>query len=543
MKNVKFNFPNTENTEKNKMPIKKMDSFNSFIILKEVKSNQKLTSTNAISHFKRFSLFNNKNKGDFIGTRQKFIPKNIQQNEIIITKRKKIQPMKILEKYARYKFRKDYINPFIDRLIITNNNPYKTIKNEDKPTYYNLFKINDICNNKNSRLNLNFVENSIFLSEREYLIKSFNKDEYRIIMRYLLGYIFYNNEYSKSLDSKYNHRRKIVYNEFMNYINNNYTLIQQENKNNEQPAINQQELNFFLFNDNLIKLSQDAERDKRDFPLVKSSNYFLIKDMPNKMIPNAIPNYFFNGNIIHNLIKKYSFYKKFNIEIELIKNFNKNNIFKIEKNNNSYIAQNKEFNVGDNLSNNSNDKEENKLNKNLTKKEILGNEDINDENKRQNILSDIKKLLQNLKHKDEEKNERLKKRAKSNRPKKHITIKKKKIVKQPYEFYEIIHNDDFYIDKTEKSKVLKLISDKMFNLTSLDSRNMRKHTTRMHFKPNSKIDNIKTSNNDKFIRKNRYFKTNINLNNNFNDNYRNFNRSRNNRMKTYKINFLQTEFN
>ena len=453
--------------------------------------------------------------------------------------------MKILEKYARYKFKKDYINPFIDRLIIANNNPYKTIKNEDKPTYYNLYKVNDICNNKKSRLNLNFIENSIFLSEKEYLIKLFHKDEYRIVMRYLLGYIFFNNEYSKALDNKYNHRKRFVYNEFMNYINNNYTLIQKENENNEQPTINKQELNFFLFNENLIKLSLDAERDKRDYPLFKSSNYFLIKDMPNKMVPNAIPNYYFNGNIIHILLKKYSFYKKFNVEVELIKNFNKNNNCQIEKenDNNSYIEPNKEFNVGDNLSNNSKDLEEKNQNKNITKKVIFGNDDINDINKRQNMLSDIKKLLKNLKLKDEEKNERFDKKAISIRPKKHITIKKKKKIKQPYEFYEIIHNDDFYINRTEKSKVLKLISDEMFNLTSLDSRNIRKHTTRVHFKPNLNIDNLKTLNNDKFIRKNRYFKTNINLNNNFNDDYRNFNRSRNNRMKTYKINFFRNEFN
>ena len=545
MKNVKFNFPNTENTEKNKMPIKKLDSFKSFIILKEVKSKKKLSTTNERSNFKRLSVFANKNKGDFIGTRQKYIPKNSQQNESIIAKRKKVPSMKILEKYARYKFKKDYINPFIDRLIIANNNPYKTIKNEDKPTYYNLYKVNDICNNKKSRLNLNFIENSIFLSEKEYLIKLFHKDEYRIVMRYLLGYIFFNNEYSKALDNKYNHRKRFVYNEFMNYINNNYTLIQKENENNEQPTINKQELNFFLFNENLIKLSLDAERDKRDYPLFKSSNYFLIKDMPNKMVPNAIPNYYFNGNIIHILLKKYSFYKKFNVEVELIKNFNKNNNCQIEKENGniSYIEPNKEFNVGDNLSNNSKDLEEKNQNKNITKKVIFGNDDINDINKRQNILSDIKKLLKNLKLKDEEKNERFDKKAISIRPKKHITIKKKKKIKQPYEFYEIIHNDDFYINRTEKSKVLKLISDEMFNLTSLDSRNIRKHTTRVHFKPNLNIDNLKTLNNDKFIRKNRYFKTNINLNNNFNDDYRNFNRSRNNRMKTYKINFFQNEFN
>ena len=105
----------------------------------------------------------------------------------------------------------------------------------------------------------------------------------------------------------------------------------------------------------------------------------------------------------------------------------------------------------------------------------------------------------------------MKQRAKSNRPKKHITIKKKKKIKKPYEFYEIIQCDDFYINKTEKSKTLKLISDEMFNLTSVKTRIKRKHTTRVYFKPDLKMNNNKALSNDKFIRKNRYFKTNANL--------------------------------
>ena len=40
MKNVKFNTPKTDKNEKYKEPIKKLDSFNSFIVLKDVKTNQ-----------------------------------------------------------------------------------------------------------------------------------------------------------------------------------------------------------------------------------------------------------------------------------------------------------------------------------------------------------------------------------------------------------------------------------------------------------------------------------------------------------------------
>ena len=543
MKNVKFNKQKTDKNEKYKEPIKKLDSFNSFIVLKDVKTNQKITSSNVISHFRRSSFFNNKNKGDFISTRPKYIPRNSRFNNIK-GKKKIIQPMKFLEKHARNKIKKDFISPYIERLIQQNNINYKTIKNEDKPTYYNLFKVNDLCNKKNSRLNLNFEENNIFLSENEYLIKSFHMDEYRVIMRYLLGYVFNKDANNKWYDNnRYNHRRKIVYKKYMNYINNNYTLIEEENENNESPVINQQELDFFLFNDNLLKLSLYAERDKRDYPLCKSPNYYLSRDVPNKMIPNAIPNYFFNGNIIHFLIKKYAFYKKFNIEIELVQNFNENNIFDAEKNNSSYNTPSKELNFGDNVSKESIKKEVNDLNNDESSIENFIDDNINYENTHQNVLYDIKKLIKHLKYKKDDANERLKQRAKSNRPKKHITIKKKKKIKKPYEFYEIIQCDDFYINKTEKSKILKLISDEMFNLTSVKTRIKRKHTTRVYFKPDLKMNNNKALSNDKFIRKNRYFKTNANLKKDFNNDYLSFNRSRDNRMKTYKENFHIKDFN
>ena len=145
MKNVKFNALKTEKTEKYKLTTKKLDFFNSFNILKDIKSNKKKPSIKEGSQVKRNSLFNNKKKGDYISSRQKLIPKNIEQNnnDNIIGKRmKNIKPMKLLEKYVRFKIKKDFIYPYIDRLINQNKQTYKDIKIEDKPTYYNLFKIN-----------------------------------------------------------------------------------------------------------------------------------------------------------------------------------------------------------------------------------------------------------------------------------------------------------------------------------------------------------------------------------------------------------------
>ena len=64
-----------------------------------------------------------------------------------------------------------------------------------------------------------------------------------------------------------------------------------------------------------------------------------------------------------------------------------------------------------------------------------------------------------------------------------------------------------YIDKTEKSSVLKTFTKEMFKLTSLKLRKGQKYKTRLHIKPKFNIiDNIKTLTSDKFIRKHRFNK-------------------------------------
>ena len=546
MKNVKFNIPKIEKTEKRKDSMKKLDSFNSFKNAKETYKGRKTVITNTFINFKRVSTFGNsfRNKGNFINTRPRYNPKNDKVNNVNNKQKKTeiLRPMKSLIQYARYKIKKDYISPFVHRLIRPTKNVYKVIKDEDKPTYYNLFKINDIMNNKKSRFNINFLEVNIYINENEYLIKLFQKEEFRIIIKYLLGYIYFKDINNHSSTDKYNHRRKIVYTEFVDYLNNNYILIEQEKEKvkEETGRKKKQDLNNIFLNDNLLKLSINAEKNKRDFPFLKSPNYFLIKDMPNKIVPNAIPNFFINGKIILSLLKRSLFYKKFYINFDSIKNTNENINLDMDneaKNNSSYLAYNKELNIGENLSEDLNNNEQKFVNK-----------EINIKNSINNYNNDVsmERLIKNLEDKKEESKEIIQEELKTSRSKKHKTIRKKKKIKQPYEDYEIIQRDNFSIDKTEKSSILKIINDETFNLTSIKIRNMTKHKTRLIKKVHFNIENIKTSSNEKFIRRNRYFLTNkitnTNLNNYFNNINDNITRSRNKKLKSYKRNIYQKEF-
>ena len=99
------------------------------------------------------------------------VEKSKENNIIEIKKNREIKPIQILERYARDKIKKDYISPYINRLIKPKQINYKIKKNEDKPIYYNLYRINDMMDNKKSRTKLIFIENIIYLSENEYLLK------------------------------------------------------------------------------------------------------------------------------------------------------------------------------------------------------------------------------------------------------------------------------------------------------------------------------------------------------------------------------------
>ena len=533
---------------KHRQTIHKLESLNSFKTLKQIKTNSKITSTNNLAFIRRNSLFNSfgKNQGDFISTRLRHLPKNLKSNKNDINSKeiKKLPPLKLIEKHARDKIKKEYITPFITRLINTNIDSYKLKKDEDKPIFYNLFKINEIIYNKRSKFNINFLETNIFLSENEYLIKSFKKNEIRIILRYLLGYIFIKDENSQSLIDKYNHKKKNVYDEFFEFIKNNYTSNDSEDKTNNIQDSQRISEESMIITKNLLILSTNSERDKINYPFLKSSNYFLIKDMPKTMVPNSIPNYYYNDNMIRMIIKKFAFYKKYSINYDLLKNANKKNFFDVVGNemNSSYITSSRSLSIIDKISDDSNSKDQGILKKNTHNGILRNNKDkyINTHN---NEIESIQKLIKNLDKKKEEKKVHFEKKEDYSKQKKHITIKKKKIIRQAYEDYEINQTDNFCISKMDKSNILKLLSKEMFNLTDIKLRNKTRHKTRLYIKPDRKLENIKTLSNEKFKRKNRFFLTHTNHNFFINNEFSDFNQNRNKLFETYKKNILENGLN
>ena len=124
--------------------------------------------------------------------------------------------------------------------------------------------------------------------------------------------------------------------------------------------------------------------------------------------------------------------------------------------------------------------------------------------------------------------------------------KKKKKIKKPYEYYEIIQTDDFIIKKREKPNIFQIFNNEMFKSNYDKLRNKRKHKTRLLTKSqNRNFERMKTfiKNNETFKRKNRLFLTHVNQNNFVNNEFSNFNKGRNQMLNLFKKNIFMKEFN
>ena len=169
MKSVNYNIRST-NTEINNKHSQEPNKYNQFISFKSIKSkniNKKLSLKNKDEFARKNSIFHYSIiKKEILNPRAKNIQmvEKSKENDIIeIKKNREIKPIQILERYARDKIKKDYISPYINRLIKPKQINYKIKKNEDKPIYYNLYRINDMMDNKKSRTKLIFIENIIYI--------------------------------------------------------------------------------------------------------------------------------------------------------------------------------------------------------------------------------------------------------------------------------------------------------------------------------------------------------------------------------------------
>ena len=301
--------------------------------IQKMPSKLKNSSNINYSTKRRKSLIKNSNSKDVNNI---FSNKNLMENPLFMNSRARKFLIKesshkfnftLIVQYARQKIKKQYTSPYIMKLLENQN--LNIMKKEERPIYYNLYKINNIFYNRRSRINLNFSECNMFYDDNEYLIQPFKRIHYVIIMRYLLAYV-YDKDFSIHYDKyEYKHKTNIIKEHFQNLVSNNYVFEEEllEDKNNSSERVKPYNLllhkNFtprilkpksLLF---LYEYEQLTKNKVRDNIFIKAPKYYFVKDVPIEKVPNIVPNFYIQGHFMYSLLCNHLFYKKFIIfEVE-----------------------------------------------------------------------------------------------------------------------------------------------------------------------------------------------------------------------------------
>ena len=203
-------------------------------------------------------------------------------------------------------------SPYMVHLI--NKGNYKDSKVEYYPNYYNYYQICHLMDKKTFRLSLNYNEHLIFHDEQEYLMKYFDKNEQYIIMHYLL-YKVYNRDRTVIADNpKKIMTDKQIKEMFKQLVKNNYQF------DGNMEILDNIGVYFRMSFSNSGKIVLFLEKLQ---PVIRQSiNFFYVKDMPKRLIPNCMPNLFpilkkkykylsvFLRLRKYNRSKKYGFYEE-----------------------------------------------------------------------------------------------------------------------------------------------------------------------------------------------------------------------------------------
>ena len=319
-----------------------------------------------------------------------------------------------IDKHKLSIFFKKYV---YNRIAIPYLSPYKLdilkklksrIKENEIPLTYDYHMISGLIKNQKCLLVMRFRDIEVFIDSYEYFIKYFEIKQYYSIMRYLLTFVYSKAPLSFTKNFYYNKHNDKLENDFDNTISEIYKL----------------------------KL---YDSDKKI--IKKMYNYFFIKDVPIKKVPNIIPNYFINDNSIKNVFEKYVIKEKYSKigekkEKILIK---KNNSILNEE---DYILKDYSLSGDYSLYNNKYD--------NITKKE---NPFLESSNKKQNDEGDIfeieeliNQIDKAIKAKNENQNNIIKTEIKNkcltneSNTEKNLFNKKKKIFKGSFDKQILIKN-------------------------------------------------------------------------------------------------------
>lgn len=204
----------------------------------------------------------------------------------------------LIRKQINQKLKNTYKSPFMDYLI--QKGYYIHHKKTDYPKYYNYYMICYLMNNKRCQLTLRYYDHLLFYNNQEYLIRYFGKNEYFIIINYLLFFV-----YNKDIESISKIKKKIVsYKEiqimFNDLIKNNFNFT-------GTMEIFEDIAVYYRYSginmSNLSKMIVNLESVKPVFD--EKIKYLYAKDVPPTSFPNSYPNLFPLIGVIYSYIKKY----------------------------------------------------------------------------------------------------------------------------------------------------------------------------------------------------------------------------------------------
>ena len=474
---------------------------------------------------------------------------------------------KMIVQYARVKIKKQYITPYITKIMESKR--FNIMKDEEKPIYFCLYKINDIFLNKKTRLSVNFYECNLFYDENEYLMRFFRRYEYNVMMRYLLAFVYDKDSYSHCSKEEYRHKNKNVIKKFQYMVNNNYIYdndlenisserffqmnLNRKSFPNPRKSINQKISPFFLKRKNLLFLYEYETSNKnkiRENLFKKIPKYYFIKDLPIEKVPNCIQNFYSLGYFMNKLIENYLFYRKYffyknkkpidiisrknsNIDNESLDNFDskrkKENSDEEKTSSSLSDSYSAKFINEISLDSSSSDNEIfNKSIKKIRKRDsVFYTKDNKFKKKKRedNEISDIKNLIKTMENKKQKNVRREDRPSTSSSIKKRTKMKiMKSIFKPKIIEYFISHTDNFelkniydektnFIQRTFNKKFTKQYNINNGNNKNNDSFKQKEYIPKLFLNNIANDYSVSFHSKTKFVRSKKYFITSAGFHN------------------------------
>ena len=312
--------------------------------IEKEKTNKDISKINSKRTFKQ-NDFNLSMKNKSIKYQNNKSPKVRLKRNSFYKRKVNTKHFYLIRRQINQKLKNTYKSPYMDYLI--EKGYYIHHKKSDYPKYYNYYMILNLMKNKRCKLTLRYYDHLFYYNNQEYLINYFGKNEYFIIINYLLFFI-----YDKDIESISTIKRKILSKKEIEIMFND--LLKNDYNFSGTLEILKDTV-YYRYNDlTSLNLPKIIINLSNVIPVFNEKiKYLFAKDIPPLLFPNSYPNLFPLVGAILNYIKKFLKMRKF-LKVtnnNINNNYNKSITFinepKIGKNDKSYYDHNNSNNIKD----------------------------------------------------------------------------------------------------------------------------------------------------------------------------------------------------